>query len=120
MTIKLDNISRRVKNLSREICEISKLLFVTCGGSNAPLLRLACQSLKTEKKKRESRRGSSKQPMTNTGITIEDAPATFKWFVWQHFGHPAEMINGCRVTDKLSVTYLVRLCLHYLHSVLTE
>ena len=58
--------------------------------------------------------------LENTGITIEDAPATFKSFVWQHFGYAAEMINGSRVTDKLSVTYLVRLCLHYLHSVLTE
>ena len=36
----------------------------------------------------------------NTGITVEDAPATFKSFVWQHFGYPAEMINGSRVTDK--------------------
>ena len=57
--IKLDDNSCRVKNLSREICELSKLLFVTCGGSNAPLLRLACQNLKKEKKKR---RRSSKQP----------------------------------------------------------
>jgi len=43
------------------------LIFVTCGGSNAPLLRLACQNLKKEKekKKHRSRRGSShssKQP----------------------------------------------------------
>ncbi|KAI4881690.1 hypothetical protein NFI96_031341 [Prochilodus magdalenae] len=36
----------------------------------------------------------------NTGNTIEDAPATFKSFVWQHFGYPVEMINGKRVTDK--------------------
>ena len=58
--IKLDNISRHVKNLSHENCELSKLLFVTCGGSNAPLLRLACQNLKKEKekKKRRSSRGS--------------------------------------------------------------
>jgi len=63
-TIKLDNISRLVKNLSREICELSKLLFVTRGGSNAPLVRLACQDLKNEKdkKKRRRRTGSSKQP----------------------------------------------------------
>ena len=61
--IKLDDISRRVKNLSRKICELSKLLFVTCGGSNASLLRLACRNLKKEKeKKRRRRRGSSKQP----------------------------------------------------------
>ncbi|KAL7861582.1 hypothetical protein SRHO_G00130230 [Serrasalmus rhombeus] len=40
----------------------------------------------------------------NTGITIEDAPATFKSFVWQHFGYPAEMINGKRVTDKTRTT----------------
>ena len=33
-------------------------------------------------------------------ITIEDPPATFKSFVWQHFGFPAEIINGERVTDK--------------------
>lgn len=36
----------------------------------------------------------------NTGIGIEDAPTTFKSFVWQHFGFPAEMINGKRVSDK--------------------
>ena len=36
----------------------------------------------------------------NTRITVEDAPATFKSFVWQHFGYPAEMMNGIRVTDK--------------------
>jgi len=37
---------------------------VTCGSSNAPLLRLARQNLKKEKekKKRRRRRGSSKQP----------------------------------------------------------
>ncbi|KAL7841202.1 hypothetical protein SRHO_G00248930 [Serrasalmus rhombeus] len=40
----------------------------------------------------------------NTGITIEDAPATFKSFVWQHFGYPVEMINGKRVTDKTRTT----------------
>ena len=39
----------------------------------------------------------------NTGITIKDSPATFKLFVRQHFGYSAEMINGSRVTDKLSV-----------------
>ena len=65
--VKLNDISRRVKNLSPEICELSKLLFVTCGDSNAPLLRLACQNLKKEKekkkkKKRRRRMGSSKQP----------------------------------------------------------
>ena len=57
--IKLDDITRRVKNRSREICDLSKLLFVACGGSNAPLLHLACQNLKKEKeKKRRRRRGS--------------------------------------------------------------
>ena len=62
--IKPDNISCHVKNLSHQIWELSELLFVTCGGSNAPLLRLACQNLKKEKekKKRRRRRGSSKQP----------------------------------------------------------
>ena len=48
--IKLDDITRRVKNRSCEICELSKLLFLPCGGSNAPLLRLDCQNLKKEKK----------------------------------------------------------------------
>ena len=58
--IKLDDITRRVKNLSREISELSKLLFVACRGSNAPLIRLACQNLtkEKEKKKRRRRRGS--------------------------------------------------------------
>ncbi|CAL8284036.1 unnamed protein product [Arctogadus glacialis] len=32
----------------------------------------------------------------NTRITVKDAPATFKSFVWQHFGYPAEMMNGSR------------------------
>ena len=50
--IKLDDITRRVKNLSREICDLSKLLFVACGGSNAPLLHLACQNLKRRRKRR--------------------------------------------------------------------
>ena len=36
----------------------------------------------------------------NTNITVVDAPANFKSFVWQHFGYPAERINGSRVTDK--------------------
>ena len=67
---------------------------MTCGGSNAHLLRLTCQNLKKEKEKKRRRTSE------NTGITIEDAPATFKSFVWQHFGYPAEMINGNRVTDK--------------------
>ena len=34
------------------------------------------------------------------GVTIEDAPASFKSFVWQHFGFPVEKMNGNRVTDK--------------------
>ena len=55
--IKLDDITRCVKNQSREICE-TELLFVACGGSNAPLLHLACQNLK-EKEKKKKRRGSS-------------------------------------------------------------
>ncbi len=33
-------------------------------------------------------------------ISIEDPPATFKSFVWQHFGFPVEIRNGERVTDK--------------------
>ncbi|MBN3306654.1 ZBED4 protein, partial [Amia calva] len=33
-------------------------------------------------------------------ISIEDAPATYKSFVWLHFGYPVETINGDRVTDK--------------------
>ena len=58
--IKLNDITRRVKNLSCEISELSKLLFVACRGSNAPLIRLACQNLtkEKEKKKRRRRRGS--------------------------------------------------------------
>ena len=65
--IKLEDITRRVKNLSREICELSKHLFVACRGSNAPLLRLACQNLTKEKEKekrsrRGSRGGSHRQP----------------------------------------------------------
>ena len=58
--IKLDDITRRVKNLSREISELSKLLFVAFRGSNAPLLRLGRQTLtkEKEKKKRRRRRGS--------------------------------------------------------------
>ena len=61
----------------------------------------------------------------NTRITVEDAPATFKWFVWQHFGYPAEIMNGSRVTDKTRTIPSCRWhtwsdCLHYLHSVLTK
>ena len=63
--IKIDDISHLVKSLSHEIYELSKLLFVTCEGSNALLLCLACQNLKKEKEKKKrrsrSRRGSSKQ-----------------------------------------------------------
>lgn len=33
-------------------------------------------------------------------MTIEYAPATFKSFVWQHFGFPVEIKNGERITDK--------------------
>ncbi len=33
-------------------------------------------------------------------ISIENPPATFKSFVWQHFGFPVEIRNGERVTDK--------------------
>ena len=51
--IKLDDISRHVKNLSCEICELSKVLFMACGGSSAPLLCLACQNLKKEGKGKE-------------------------------------------------------------------
>ena len=54
--IKIDDITRRVKKLSHEICDLSKLLFVACGGSNAPLLHLACQNLKKEKEKKRRRR----------------------------------------------------------------
>ena len=38
--------------------------------------------------------------MTSREITVEDAPPTFKSFVWQHFGYPAEMMDGSRVADK--------------------
>lgn len=31
---------------------------------------------------------------------VEDVPATFKLFVWQHIGHLVEIINGNRVTGK--------------------
>ena len=90
--IKLDNISRRVKNLS-------KLPFVTCGGSNAPLLRVACQNLnKKKEKKNEGKQQAARMTSENTDITIEDA--TFKSFVWQHFGYPTDIIDCSRVTDK--------------------
>ncbi len=35
-------------------------------------------------------------------ISIGDPPATFKSFVWQHFGFPVEIRNGERVTDKMN------------------
>ena len=54
--IKLDDITRRVKSLSREISELSKLLFVAHRGSNAPLLHVACQNLTKEKEKKKRRR----------------------------------------------------------------
>ncbi len=38
-------------------------------------------------------------------ISIEDPPATFKSFVWQHFGFPVEIRNGERVTDKTNTIY---------------
>ena len=107
--IKLNDITRRVKNLSRKICELSKLLFVACRGSYAPLLRLGCQNLTKEKEKKKRRRrgsrgSSNRQPEWRrkipVEIPVEDAPATLKSFVWQHFGYPAEIMNGSRVTDK--------------------
>ena len=55
----------------------------------------------TEEK--EGKQQAARMTLENTGITTEDAPATFKSFLWQHFGYLAEMINGSRVTDKLSV-----------------
>nr|XP_057922488.1 E3 SUMO-protein ligase ZBED1-like [Doryrhamphus excisus] len=33
-------------------------------------------------------------------IIIEEAPASFKSFVWQYFGFPLDIIDGNRVTDK--------------------
>ena len=57
--IKLDDITRRVKNRSRKICDLSKLLFVACGGSNAPMLHLGCQNLKKEKEKKRRRKRES-------------------------------------------------------------
>ncbi|XP_054623684.1 E3 SUMO-protein ligase ZBED1-like [Dunckerocampus dactyliophorus] len=33
-------------------------------------------------------------------VIIEEAPASFKSFVWQYFGFPLDIINGNRVTDK--------------------
>ncbi len=33
-------------------------------------------------------------------LVLKIPPATFKWFVWQHFGFPVEIRNGERVTDK--------------------
>ena len=33
-------------------------------------------------------------------ISIVDAPATFKLFVWQHFGYLVETINSDRLIDK--------------------
>ena len=53
------------------------------GGSNAPLLRLACQNLKKEKEKKkegeqEGKQQAARMTSENTGITIEDAPSTFK------------------------------------------
>ena len=96
--IKLYDITRRVKNQSREICELSKLLFVACRGSNAPLLRLDCQNeggafegKEEEEEEQEGKQGKQPQAVRmtseNTRITVEDAPATFKSFVWQHFGY---------------------------------
>lgn len=39
--------------------------------------------------------------MASSGeISIDDAPPTYKSFVWQHFGYPVVTINGDRVTDK--------------------
>jgi len=42
---------------------------VTCGGSNAPSLSLACQNLK---KKKEGKQQAARMTSENTGITIED------------------------------------------------
>ena len=61
--IKLNDITRRVKKRSREICELSKLLFVACRGSNAPLLRLACLDVGEGKEEEEEKEGKQgKQP----------------------------------------------------------
>lgn len=43
---------------------------------------------------------SAETSMECEEVTIEDAPASLKSFVWQHFGFPVEIINGNRVTDK--------------------
>jgi len=64
--MKLQHLSKRCITAQKgcdeischEICELSKLLLVTCGGSNAPLLRLACQNLKKEKEEKKRRRSS--------------------------------------------------------------
>jgi len=55
---------------------------------------------KEEEEEKEGKQQEARMTLENTGITIEYAPATFKSFVWQHFGYPAEMINGSRVIDK--------------------
>ena len=68
--IKLNDITRRVKNLSRKICELSKLLFVACRGGNAPLLRLACQNLTKEKGRTGSRGSSHRQPEWRRKIPV--------------------------------------------------
>lgn len=34
-------------------------------------------------------------------ISAEDAPATFKSLVWQHFGYLSGIINGYRVAEKM-------------------
>lgn len=33
-------------------------------------------------------------------ISTEDAPSTFKSFVWQHFGYLVKIINSNRMTNK--------------------
>lgn len=39
--------------------------------------------------------------LESDNIGIDDVPATFKPFVWQHFGYPVKIINGNGVTDRI-------------------
>ncbi|KAL7880871.1 hypothetical protein SRHO_G00031250 [Serrasalmus rhombeus] len=90
--------------LNRDKCEfaVESLTFIgdvvsEKGVSPEPRKTSAIVNMERPQNKDEQ---AARMTSENTGITIEDAPATFNSFVWQHFGYPAEMINGKRVTDK--------------------
>ncbi len=58
------------------------------------------RDLATLKRDEISRRCDVSMMEREGEISIEDPPATFKSFVWQHFGFPVEIRNDERVTDK--------------------